>query len=171
MSETDYLQFKVTGQIEETASGLFLVTTDGTRLKIKKFPLEIPTHLTTWQVIPSTDSNGTISSILLENECPLQQIEECSLRGRVTQLVAKGQGLQIKITRPGLKTLRINLNGSDKRMKAGEDWEVVAKRVENRLLLQKAFPQSLTAEENPEKSFPKEITTLPSVSSTEAEWH
>jgi hypothetical protein len=52
MSETDYIQFKVTGQIEETASGLFLVTTDGTRLKIKKFPLEIPTHLTTWQVIP-----------------------------------------------------------------------------------------------------------------------
>jgi Cft2 family RNA processing exonuclease len=165
MTETDYLQFTATGQIEETASGLFLLTTDGTRLKIKKTPLEKPTQLTTWQVIPSTDSNGTISSILLEKECPSHQKEECSLLGRVTQLGAKGQDLQIKIARPGLKALKITINGADKRMKVGEVWEVVATRVENRLLLQKAFPQSLTAEENQEKSLPKEITTLPSKSS------
>jgi Cft2 family RNA processing exonuclease len=161
MTETDYLQFTVTGQIEATESGLSLVTTDGTRLKIKKLPPEIPSRATTWQVIPSTDSNGTISSILLEKECPLQHIEDCTLRGRVTQLVAKGQGLQIKITRPGLKTLRINLNGSDKRMKVGEVWEVVAKRVENRLFLHKAFLKSLATEEPLEKALSTEILTNP----------
>jgi Cft2 family RNA processing exonuclease len=168
MSETDFLQFTVTGQIEETSSGLFLVTSEGTRLKIKKSPLEIPTQLTTWQVIPSTDSDGIISSILLEKECSSQQKEDCSLRGRVTQLGAKGKNLLLKIARPGLKTVKITVNGSDKRMKVGEVWEIIANRVENRLVLKEALPQSLTAEENQEKSLPKEISTLPSVSSTSA---
>ncbi|NJO93228.1 MAG: MBL fold metallo-hydrolase [Hydrococcus sp. RM1_1_31] len=166
MTETDYLHFTVTGQIEETESGLSLVTTEGTRLKIKKCLPEIQTQLTTWQVIPSTDSDGIISSILLEKECLDQQKEECSLRGRVTQIGAKGKGLQLKISRPGLKTLRINLNGVDKRMKVGEDWEIIANRVENRLLLQKASPQSLMTEEKLSLAISKEITILPSVSST-----
>jgi Cft2 family RNA processing exonuclease len=168
MIETDYLQFTVTGQIEATESGLFLLTTDGTRLKIKKTPLEFPTQLTTWQVIPSTDSDGIISSIFLEKECLGQQKEGCTLRGRITQLGAKGKNVLIKITRSGFKTVKITVNGADKRMKVGEVWEIIAQRVENRLLLQKAFPQSLTTEEKLEEAISTEVSTLPSVSSTSA---
>ncbi len=137
---TNYLFFTITGHISSVDGVCYLLTSDGTRFKVKAAPTEIPPGMNSWQVIPSTSTDGAIASITLEDQEKSDSSSQCLVGGRVVLLGKKGKFVQLKVARPGQKTLRISISGSDRRMKVGQLWEVVAHRQGDRLVLEKAHP-------------------------------
>ncbi|NET66076.1 MAG: MBL fold metallo-hydrolase [Moorea sp. SIO1G6] len=139
---TNTIQCTLTGNIESVAQVNYLLSQDGLRFKIKTLPTdEIPTGIHSWQVAPNTSSDGVIGSLYLEAMTETVQEEQWLIAGRVVQLGKRGQFVQLKVSRPGQKTLKISVLGSSKHMKIGELWEVVAKRQRDTLILHRALPQ------------------------------
>jgi Cft2 family RNA processing exonuclease len=132
LSTLNSFQFTLKGHIELVDEVSYLVCQDNTRFRLKEFPNDSPTGLATWQVIPSTDTSGILTNLSVESYFigePLgKDYEECFALGRVIQLGKRGQFVQLKVTRPGKKTLKISFLSPDPRMKIGQLWQVVAIR-------------------------------------------
>ncbi|MGB7443329.1 MAG: MBL fold metallo-hydrolase [Coleofasciculaceae cyanobacterium] len=153
------------GKIEQLDEVLYLQLSDSTRLRISQEPDNWSGDFRCWQVIPSTDSTGEVSSIKIVNSVELppgatsQTYEDrCDLVGRVIQLAKKGQFVRFKVQRPGEKTLKPTLLNPDSRMKDGQIWQVLARRRGKALHIEYAAPVSddaLTSPSSP--SQPTEI--------------
>ncbi|MDP8964734.1 MAG: MBL fold metallo-hydrolase [Cyanobacteriota bacterium] len=139
-----YFQFTLLGHIELAEGGSYLVCRDNIRFRLKDAPSNPPEELTSWRVIPTTDSTGVIQNLSVESysigDNSGDASERCLLLGRVVQLGKRGQFVQIKVSRPGEKTLKISLLSPDPRMKMGQLWEILAIRNGDTLLIQQANP-------------------------------
>ncbi|HEY9596587.1 MAG TPA: MBL fold metallo-hydrolase, partial [Cyanophyceae cyanobacterium] len=129
---TNTFQFTLRGYIESVEGALYLVSRDNIRFRVKEVPSEFPQGVASWQVIPSTDSTGILQNLSVESystdDTNGQVEDECQLLGRVVQLGKKSQFVQLKISRPGKKTLKLSFLSPDWRMKIGQLWQVVAIR-------------------------------------------
>ncbi len=139
-----YFQFTLRGHIESEDSVHYLVCPDNTRFRLKESGFETPGEIASWLVIPTTDTSGILQTLSVEryatDDTRGEVSEECRARGRVVQLGKRGQFVQLKIPRPGEKTLKISFLSPDPRMKIGQVWEVVAKRSGYTLYIQEANP-------------------------------
>ena len=139
-----YFQFTLRGHIESEDSVIYLVCPDNTRFRLKESGLETLEGIASWLVIPTTDTSGILQTLSVEryetDDASGKVSEECRARGRVVQLGKRGQFVQLKIPRPGEKTLKISFLFPDPRMKIGQVWEVVARRSGYTLHIQKAEP-------------------------------
>lgn len=143
------ISLTLNGNIEQIDGLLHLKLRDSTSLRISEEVLDAPTDFRRWQVIPSTDSTGDISSIKVvgsEQLSPQQAQkapeDKCDLVGRVVQLGKKGQFVRFKVQRPGEKTLKPTLLNPDPRMKAGQLWQVSARLEGRSLHIEYAAPVS-----------------------------
>ncbi|MGK7875002.1 MAG: MBL fold metallo-hydrolase [Xenococcaceae cyanobacterium] len=148
--------FTITGFIELVEDVYYLACQDGTRLRLKNAPPEIPATTRTWQVIPNTDSDGKIATVTVEasseKESDSEKLDQCYISGRVIQLGKRSPLVLIKINRTGEKTLKLFLVGADSRMKVGQLWQVVACRQGDILAIKTASPL------NSEQSSPTQTT-------------
>ena len=139
-----YFQFTLKGHIELEDSVTYLVCPDNTKFRIKESGLETHEGVASWLAIPTTDTSGIVQTVSVErcetDDASGEVSEQCRARGRVVQLGKRGQFVQLKIPRPGEKTLKISFLFPDPRMKIGQVWEVVAKRSGYTLHIQKAEP-------------------------------
>lgn len=139
-----YFQLTLRGHLESEDSVNYLVCPDNTKFRLKESPVETPEGIASWLVIPTTDTSGLLQTMSVEryqtDEASGEVSEECCARGRVVQLGKRGQFVQLKIPRPGEKTLKISFLSPDPRMKIGQVWEVVAKRSGYTLHIQEADP-------------------------------
>ncbi len=139
-----HFQFNLVGYIELVDGVPYLVCRDNTRLRLKDVPPDSPVGLASWQLIPSTDSTGIIQNLSIESystdETDVEHGEECLLIGRVVQLGKRGQFVQLKVSRPGEKTLKLGFRSPDPLMKMGTLWQVVAIRTGVCLHIQEAKP-------------------------------
>lgn len=137
-------QFTLAGHIRAEAGVFYLVCSDDTRLPLKSQPQQYTTASMLWHVIPSTDSTGLISTVSLVNcessESDLKHQDKCYLVGRVVELGKRQRQVQFKVTRPGEKTLKLNLLNPDPRMKVGQLWSCTAMRVGYALQILQASP-------------------------------
>ena len=153
----DYnFNFTLTGRIESDEESHYLVCQDGTSLRLKKLPSEIDSTTQTWQVIPSTDSNGKIATVSIEPSSAAEGEGKCYVQGRVIQLGKRSPVVLFKVALPEQKPLKVSLVGPDPRMKTSQLWQVVASLSEDSLVIESA---SLLAEESPGDG-----TSLPQVS-------
>lgn len=134
MSE-NFFNYAIKGTITLKNTEVYLLTDEGTKFKVKQSPQEILTSEKSWQIIPNTNVDGTIASINIES--PSDELEEtnCTLVGRVLIIGKKGAFVQMKISRPPLKTLRISLKQADLNMKVGQLWFVEGMRKGDSLVL------------------------------------
>lgn len=141
---TNTFQFTLRGHIESVEGVSYLVSRDNIRFRLKEVPSEFPEGMASWQVIPTTDSTGILQNLSVESYSTddtnggIQ--DECQVLGRVVQLGKKNQFVQLKISRPGKKTLKISFLSPDSRMKIGQLWQVVALRRGEALSIQYAQP-------------------------------
>jgi Cft2 family RNA processing exonuclease len=134
-------QLTLLGHIESVDEVNYFVCRDNTRFRLKESNAGYPKEIASWQVIPTTDSTGMIQSLKIERySSQANGSEECQLLGRVVQLGKKGQFVQLKVTQPGVKTLKISFLSPDPRMKVGQVWQVVAVRRGDYLHILKAHP-------------------------------
>ncbi len=139
---SSYFQFTLSGQLESIEGVNYLVCRDNIRFRLKDVPINSPKSISLlWQVIPTTDSGGVIQSLNVvaspaENSKDLT--EQCLLVGRVVQLGRRAQFTQLKISRPGAKTLKISFLSPDPQMKVGLLYQVVALRKGDTLHIQRA---------------------------------
>lgn len=139
------LQFTLTGHIETSETGQYLITKDSTRLRISSTGgQEIPTGIHLWNVVPSIDSTGIIATVSIQNVQPLPPNynlpDQCRLIGRVTLIGKRNSLIQLKVSRPGQKTLRPTLLSPLPEMKVGSLWRVLAVRQGNELYIKHAIP-------------------------------
>jgi len=131
-----YFKLTINGSIEKVEDVTYLVCSDSTKLIVKS-QSNPPASKGLWSVIPSTDSTGVISTVsLLDEESGDSEIGETL--GRVVQLGKRH--LQLKIPRPGEKTLKVNLLSPDPRMKIGQLWQIMFTRDGNTLKVKTANP-------------------------------
>jgi len=139
-----YFQFTLNGRIESEDGVSYLVSRDDIRFRLKGTLVDPPEGIVPWLVIPTTDSTAMIQTLSIESyvldDTAEDFTETCWLLGRVVQLGKRGQFVQLKIPRPGEKTLKISLRCPDPRMKIGEVWQVVALRQGVSLYIQQATP-------------------------------
>jgi Cft2 family RNA processing exonuclease len=137
-----YFQFTLLGHLESVENLNYLVCQDKIRFRLKATPAELPTGISLWQVIPTTDSTGIIQNLSVESYTQADNSqalsETCQMVGRVVQLGKRGQIVQLKISRPGEKTLKISLLAPDPDMKLGQLWEISARRQADTLIIQQA---------------------------------
>ncbi|NEP00745.1 MAG: MBL fold metallo-hydrolase [Symploca sp. SIO2E9] len=143
------LNLTLNGKIEQIDGLMHLKLRDSTSLRLSQEVSDAPTDFRRWQVIPSTDSTGEISSVKVvssEQLSPQQakkaSEDKCDLVGRVVQLGKKGQFVRFKVQRPGEKTLKPTLLNPDPRMKAGQLWQVSARLQGRSLRIEYAAPIS-----------------------------
>ncbi|NET05553.1 MAG: MBL fold metallo-hydrolase, partial [Symploca sp. SIO2B6] len=143
------INLTLSGTIEQVDGLLHLKLRDSTLLRLSQEPLDVPTDFRRWQVIPSTDSTGEISSVKIvssEQLSPQQtkkaSEDKCDLVGRVVQLGKKGQFVRFKVQRPGEKTLKPTLLNPDPRMKEGQIWQISARLQGRSLRIEYAAPIS-----------------------------
>ncbi len=127
-----YFQFTLKGHLELVDEVSYLVCQDDTRFRVKEVPSEAPQGTALWTVVPTTDTSGILHNLTVEGYSLDNNSEElgekCLLAGRVIQLGKRGQFVQLKINRPGEKTLKISFLSPDPRMKIGQVWQVAAIR-------------------------------------------
>ena len=133
-STTSALQFILEGHMQSAQGLLYIVCGDATRLRVVPPPPEYPTSSQLWQVVPSTDSTGLISSVSVVDSQALKATDprhqdKCQIVGRVVQLGKRHQSVQFKVTRSGEKTLKLTLLNPDPQMKVGQMWSCTAVRV------------------------------------------
>ncbi len=128
------LSFVLTGTIESEEDADYLTCVDNTKFRLKKMASFGQGGEGTWEFIPSTDSNGKITSLTQGKKGDPTQGDKCSLRGRVLQVSKKVVLLQVN--RPKQKPLKISLISKDLGMKPGELWEIEASREGEVLVLQ-----------------------------------
>src|SRR4028118_1319460 len=156
-----YFQFTLLGRIDIEEGVSYLLCRDNVRFRLKDAPPDSPVGSAVWRVIPTTDSTGVIQNLSVESysldDNGTEAIEECLLLGRVVQLGKRSQFVQLKVARPGEKTLKISLLSPDPLMKIGQMWQVVAIRKGDVLHIQKAS-QIEEVQPSPQQSQP---TTTP----------
>jgi len=132
-STTNTFEFTIVGQLAAVEKGLCLVCRDSTTISVSKPKEEYPSGEMLWQVIPSTDSTGTISNLSIVDVKPTPTedaiADVCQIVGRVVQLGKRHQCVQFKVKRPGEKTLKLTLLNPDSQMKVGQMWSCTAVRV------------------------------------------
>lgn len=179
---TNTFQFTLRGYIESVEGVLYLVSRDNIRFRLKEVPKEFPEGVASWQVIPSTDSTGILQNLSIESystdDTNGGTEDKCQLLGRVVQLGKKNQFVQLKISRPGKKTLKLSFLSPDWRMKIGQLWQVVAIRRGEALHVQFGQPieqnqqssqqQSNTVQYNTVTELQAIANTTTSTSSSEA---
>lgn len=179
---TNTFQFTLRGYIESVEGVLYLVSRDNIRFRLKEVPKELPEGVASWQVIPSTDSTGILQNLSIESystdDTNGGTEDKCQLLGRVVQLGKKNQFVQLKISRPGKKTLKLSFLSPDWRMKIGQLWQVVAIRRGEALHVQLGQPieqnqqssqtQSNTAQNNTVTELQSVANTIAPTSSSEA---
>ncbi|MGB5960633.1 MAG: MBL fold metallo-hydrolase [Coleofasciculaceae cyanobacterium] len=143
-TNSPYFQFTLLGHLETVDNLNYLVCQDNLRFRLKAVPPHLPTGISLWQVVPTTDSTGIIQNLSVESYTEADNTqtfsETCQLIGRVVQLGKRGQIVQLKISRHGEKTLKISLLAPDPRMKVGQLWQLVACRLGDTLTIQQANP-------------------------------
>lgn len=156
-----YFQFTLLGRIDIEEGVSYLLCQDNVRFRLKDAPPDSPAGSAVWRVIPTTDSTGVIQNLSVESysldDNGTDAIEQCLLLGRVVQLGKRSQFVQLKVARPGEKTLKISLLSPDPLMKIGQMWQVVAIRKGDMLHIQKAS-QIEEVQPSPQQSSP---TTTP----------
>ncbi|HEY9811022.1 MAG TPA: MBL fold metallo-hydrolase [Halomicronema sp.] len=163
------LQFTLTGHIETSETGQYLITKDSTRLRISSTGgKEMPTGIHLWTVVPNIDSTGIIATVSIQDVQPLppnySQPDQCWLVGRVTLVGKKNSFVQLKVTRPGQKTLRLTLLTPLAEMKVGTLWQVLAVRQGSELYIKQATPfddEALDEKEAPENKLVSQLTGEP----------
>lgn len=139
-----YFQFTLLGHLELVENLNYLVCLDNTRFRLKAVPANLPTGINLWQVIPTIDSAGVIQNLSVESYSQVDNSqavsETCQMIGRVVQVGKRGQIIQLKVTRPGEKTLKISLLAPDPRMKLAQLWQICALRQGDTLTIQQANP-------------------------------
>ena len=131
-STSSNFHFTLVGHIESREGTNYLVCRQDTKFPVSSLPALYSSEVMLWQAIPSTDSTGQISNLTLLNfsKVNIQENQEdrCLLSGRIVQLGKKYNFVQIKVTRPGEKILKVTLLSPDRRMKVGHLWEIIAVR-------------------------------------------
>jgi len=150
-----YFQFTLLGHLELVENLNYLVCPDNIRFRLKAVPANLPTDISLWQVIPTTDSTGVIQNLSVESYTQADNTqalsETCQMIGRVVQVGKRGQIVQLKVSRPGEKTLKISLLAPDPRMKLGQLWQICAQRVGDTLTIQQANPiEEIPSSDNPD---------------------
>lgn len=124
--------FTLLGHIESSEGVNYLVCREDIKFPVNSLPALYPPGILLWQAIPSTDSTGEISNLTLVNfeQVNLKDYPEdkCLLIGRIVQLGKKYNFAQVKVMRPGEKTLKITLLSPERQMKVGHLWEIIAVR-------------------------------------------
>ncbi|HLO50729.1 MAG TPA: MBL fold metallo-hydrolase [Kamptonema sp.] len=131
-STSSNFHFTLVGHIESKEGANYLVCQEGAKFPVSSLPALYPPESVLWQAIPSTDSTGQISNLTLLNFSKVNlkenQEDKCLLSGRIVQLGKKYNFVQIKVTRPGEKILKVTLLSPDRSMKVGHLWEIIAVR-------------------------------------------
>lgn len=150
-----YFQFLILGHLSVVENLNYLVCQDQIRFRLKEVPSNLPKEISLWQVIPTTDSSGIIQNLSVESATPVENCEireTCQMIGRVVQLGKRNQCVQLKVSRPGGKTLKISLLCPDPRMKLGQLWKINARRQGDILQISQANPVeevSVSTDETP----------------------
>ncbi len=139
-AQTSNFSLTLTGRLEFNQGNYYLLTTEGTSFLLKKMPPIVSEEPKTWQVIPSTSSDGTIANItILTVEEEITASDKCYLVGTITQLGTSADVVLIRIARPNQKPLRITLVEPFPWMKVGQNLEIVATREGKFLKIETAF--------------------------------
>ena len=144
--------FTLTGRISEAEGVHYLDCQNGTSLRLKNTPNEIPATIKTWQVIPSTDSNGRITTVTVEESEESESEDKCYLQGRVIQLGKREPSVLIKVDRPGRKPLKLTLVGPEPQMKIGQLWQIAASLRGDLLAIETASPLNSELSSTPNTS-------------------
>ena len=95
---------------------------------------EYPSGEMMWDLIPSTDSTGVISSVkVVKFQSPRAigagTADQCQVVGRVVQISKRQNLILLKVTRPDEKTLKLTMSHPDPRMEISQLWSCTAIRV------------------------------------------
>ncbi|HEY9876475.1 MAG TPA: MBL fold metallo-hydrolase, partial [Candidatus Obscuribacterales bacterium] len=139
---SEVFQMTVTGKIVTDMGAIYLMSLDGTSLRLSKNPNEpLPTGIQRWYVLPATDSTGQISGVrILGYEPATDEPDICSFTGRVIQIGKRNSQVLFKVSFVGQKDLKITLTEPLPQMKAGHLWRVSAKRKGDSLYIEHAEP-------------------------------
>ena len=144
----------LTGYLKLIDDSYYLDCPDGNRFRLKKFPPSLPQEVASWSVLPSTNSNGQITNIILEklitDNCSLlTEKDDCLLinEGRIVQLGKQKKTVLVKLKRPGQKTLKITLLGASKEMEVGQLWKIIGRRQKDCLYIKEALRQDAAQEQ------------------------
>ena len=136
------IQLILAGTIDWQENSLYLTCADGSKFRIKNAFMELDTESQTgaWQVFPSTNSNGEITTITVGETADAAAADRCSLQGKVIQISKKTSSFLFQIDRPRQKPLKLSLMAPDPRMRIGQLWEIEAQRQGKMLAVATATP-------------------------------
>lgn len=138
-------QMTVTGVIVSATpetEAIYLSCKDGTKLRVSLLTAQttLPTVMVQHHVVPSTDSNGEITTVKIVESRVDAEPDSCSFTGRVIQLGKRNDTVLFKVALYKQKDLKITLLKRLPEMKAGQLWKVNAIRQGNYLYIQRAEP-------------------------------
>ena len=128
------------GTINWEEDSLYLTCADQSKFRIKNTLIQLSTEAETgaWQVFPSTNSNGEITTITVGEMADAAAADQCSIQGRVIQISKKSSSFLFKIDRARQKALKLSLMGLDPSMRTGQLWQIEARRQGKMLVVETA---------------------------------
>ena len=128
---TNAFQFAIEGHIAVSEGSQALVCNDDSRLRVIPQMKDYPSGQMMWHLIPSTNSNGSISQVKVINVEPLRvrdgnAQDQCLVVGRVVQLSKRQGQVLLKVDLAEAKPLRLTLLHPDSQMQVGQLWSCTA---------------------------------------------
>ncbi|MFB2834430.1 MBL fold metallo-hydrolase [Floridanema evergladense] len=159
--DSESLSCTWSGEICTIDGVMYLECLDNTRFRVAQKVPEWREGKRSWQIIPSTDSTGEVSQVMLVSSENLASDGEtpdiCQLIGRVVQLGKRNSSVQFKIKRAEQKTLKLTLlNSHNLNLKLSQLLKVQAQRVGKFLQILSA----VSVDENQESIGENQVTPV-----------
>ncbi len=144
LSNSEKFQFVLRGEVRNENDFQFFQLENGTKFKVRaiiadSYPLEI----TDWQVVPITDNDGQLVTLILEKPLSSSEVRTTPSNflieaGRIVEVAKKGNRIKVKVKRETAKDLKVGVLGATKKMKMGQLWAMKLVLKEGYLYIEQA---------------------------------
>ncbi len=144
LSNSEKFQFVLRGEVRNENDSQFFQLENGTKFKVRaiiadSYPLEI----TDWQVVPITDNDGQLVTLILEKPLSSSEVRTTPSNflieaGRIVEVAKKGSRIKVKVKRETAKDLKVGVLGATKKMKMGQLWAMKLVLKEGYLYIEQA---------------------------------
>ncbi len=144
LSNSEKFQFVLRGEVRSENDSQFFQLENGTKFKVRaiiadSYPLEI----TDWQVVPITDNDGQLVTLILEKPLSSSEVRTTPSNflieaGRIVEVAKKGSRIKVKVKRETAKDLKVGVLGATKKMKMGQLWAMKLVLKEGYLYIEQA---------------------------------